>query len=126
MAQITHNNFNYTIFDEIQVKFPELIELILESESINTPEQKQYWFNMIPAMNNDQIDKLFNILMTERQEIERLDLAFQEEVKRLNEAHMIKFQQLQSQRAKEKIEEAERKDTSKQDAEDILGSLDSL
>lgn len=126
MAQVTHNNFNYTVFDEIQVKFPELIELILESESINTPEQKQYWFNMIPAMNNDQIDKLFNILMTERQEIERLDLAFQEEVKKLNEAHMIKFQQLQSQRAKEKIEEAERKDTSKQDAEDILGSLDSL
>lgn len=126
MAQITHNNVVYTILDEIQIKFPELIELIFNSESINTSEQKQYWFDMIPAMNNDQIDKLFNILMTERQEIERLDLAFQEEVKRLNEAHMIKFQQLQNQRAKEKIEEAERNDNSKQEAEDILGSLDSL
>lgn len=126
MAQVTHNNFTYTILDEIQIKFPELIELILNSESINTSEQKQYWFDMIPAMSNEKIDRLFNILMTERQEIEKLDLAFQEEVKKLNEAHLIKFQQLQNQRAKEKIEEVERNDTSKQDAEKILGSLDSL
>lgn len=64
--------------------------------------------------------------MTEKQEIEKLDLAFQEDVKKLNEKHLIEWQQLQNQRAKERIAEAEKKDTSKQDADDVLNMLDSL
>ncbi len=60
-------------------------------------------------MTNEQIDRLFNILMTERIEIQKLDLQFQEDVKALNEKHLIQWQALQSQKAKEKIAEAEKK-----------------
>ncbi len=77
-------------------------------------------------MTNEQIDRLFNILMTERIEIQKLDLQFQEDVKALNEKHLIQWQALQSQKAKEKIAEAEKNDSSKQDAEDVLGNLDIL
>ena len=125
MAQITHNNFTFTILEELQVRFPELIDLILNSESIDNA-QKQYWLDILPSMTNEQIDRLFNILMTEKIEIEKLDLQFQEDVKALNEKHLIQWQALQSKKAKEKIEEAEKEDTSKQDAEDALGMLGSL
>ena len=125
MAQITHNNFTFTILEELQVRFPELIDLILNSESIDNA-QKQYWLDILPSMTNEQIDRLFNILMTEKIEIEKLDLQFQEDVKALNEKHLIQWQALQSKKAKEKIAEAEKEDTSKQDAEDALGMLDSL
>lgn len=122
MGQRTHNDFTFTILDEIEMKYSELVDLLLASESINN-EQKQYWFDILPSMTNEQIDRLFSILMTERQEIERLDLAFQEDVKRLNEKHLIQWQALQSQKAKEKIAEAEKNDTSKDEAEDALGML---
>lgn len=125
MDQFTHNNFTFTILEELQVKFPELIDLILQSESIDNA-QKQYWLDILPSMTNEQIDRLFNILMTERIEIEKLDLQFQEDVKALNEKHLIQWQALQSQKAKQKIEEAEKADTSKKDAEDILGMFGSL
>ena len=125
MAQITHNNFTFTILEVLQVRFPELIDLILNSESIDNA-QKQYWLDILPSMTNEQIDRLFNILMTEKIEIEKLDLQFQEDVKALNEKHLIQWQALQSKKAKEKIAEAEKEDTSKQDAEDALGMLGSL
>lgn len=125
MPSITYNNFTFTILDEIQVRFPELVDLILTSESIDN-NQKQYWLDILPSMTNEQIDRLFNILMTERQEIERLDLQFEQDVKALNERHQIQWQALQSQKAKEKIAEAEKNDTSKKDADDALGTLDFL
>lgn len=125
MAQITHNNFTFTVLEELQVRFPELIDLILNSESIDNA-QKQYWLDILPSMTNEQIDRLFNILMTEKIEIEKLDLQFQEDVKALNEKHLIQWQALQSKKAKEKIAKAEKEDTSKQDAEDALGMLGSL
>ncbi len=122
MAQITHNDFTFVVLDEMQVRYPELIDLILWSESIDN-NQKQYWLDILPSMTNEQIDRLFNILMTERIEIQKLDLQFQEDVKALNEKHLIQWQALQSQKAKEKIAEAEKNDSSKQDAEDVLGNL---
>lgn len=125
MASITYNDFTFTVLDEIQIKFPELVDLVMRSESIDNT-QKQYWLDILPSMTNDQIDRLFNILMTERQEIERLDLQFEQDVKALNEKHQIQWQALQSQKAKEKIAEAEKNDTSKQDAEDALGMLGTL
>lgn len=125
MAQITHNDFTFTVLDEIQVKYPELIDLVLRSESIDNT-QKQYWLDILPSMTNEQIDRLFNILMTERQEIERLDLQFEQDVKALNEKHQIEWQALQSQKAKEKLAAAEKHDNSQQEAEDALGMLGSL
>jgi hypothetical protein len=115
MAQVVQNDFTFTILDEIQLKYPELIELVLGSESIDNNE-KQYWFDILPSMTNDQIDRLFNILMTERKQLEELNIKYQEEIKTLNEKHLIQWQSLQSQKAKEKIEAAEKTDTSKQDA----------
>lgn len=125
MAQITKNDFTFTILDEIQIKYPELVELVLGSESIDNNE-KQYWFDILPSMTDEQIDRLFNILMTERKQLEELNIKYQEEIKTLNEKHLIQWQSLQSQKTKAKIEEAEKSDTSKADANDALNMLDTL
>jgi hypothetical protein len=125
MAQITHNGFTFTILDEIQTKYHELVDLVLGSESIDNNE-KQYWFDILPSMTNEQIDRLFNILTTERQQLEELNIKYQEEIKTLNEKHLIQWQSLQSQKAKEKIQEAEKTDTSRKDASDALSQFDIL
>lgn len=125
MAQITRDNFTFTLLDEIQSKYPELVDLVLWSESIDNNE-KQYWFDILPSMTNEQIDRLFNILLTERRQLEELNLKYQEEIKSLNEKHLIQWQSLQSQKAKERIEKAEKSDTSKQDADEALEGLNIL
>ena len=125
MAQITRDNFTFTLLDEIQAKYPELVELVLGSESIDNNE-KQYWFDILPSMTSEQIDRLFNILLTERKQLEELNIKYQEEIKSLNEKHLIQWQSLQSQKAKERLEKAEKNDTSRQDADDALEGLNIL
>lgn len=122
MATILFNDFNFTLLDEIQQQYPELVDLVLRSESIDNA-QKQDWFDILPSMTNEQIDRLFNIFMTERISLQKLDLQFQENVKALHEKHLITWQSLQSQKTKEKIAEAEKNDSSKQDAENALDAL---
>ncbi len=125
MAQVTRDDFTFTILDEIQGQYSELVELVLGSESIDNNE-KQYWFDILPSMTNEQIDRLFNILMTERHQLEELNLKYQEEIKTLNEKHLIEWQSLQSQKAKQQVQQAEKSDTSKSDATDTLGLLGNL
>jgi hypothetical protein len=74
-------------------------------------------------MTDEQIDRLFNILMTEKKQLEELNVKYQEEIKNLNEKHLIQWQSIQSQKAKEKIQKAESADTAKDEADDILGKL---
>jgi hypothetical protein len=125
MAQITQNGFTFTILDEIEGKYGTLVKLILESESIDNNE-KQYWFDIIPSMTDEQIDRLFNILETERRQLEELNVKYQEEIKTLNEKHLIQWQSIQSQKAKQQIKEAEGKDKSHEDASDVLDMLNNI
>jgi TnpA family transposase len=125
MAQITQNDFTFTILDEIQVKYPELVELVLGSESIDNNE-KQYWFDILPSMTDEQVDRLFNILMTERRQLEELNLKYQEEIKTLNDKHLIQWQSLQSQKTREKVQAQENKDGSKEEANTVIEMLDTL
>ena len=64
--------------------------------------------------------------MTERRQLEELNLKYQEEIKTLNEKHLIQWQTLQSQKAREKVEKEERNDTSKDDADKAINMLDTL
>jgi Spy/CpxP family protein refolding chaperone len=125
MAQITQNDFTFTLLDEIQVKYPELVDLIIHSESIDNNE-KQYWFDILPSMTEEQVDRLFNILMTERRQLEELNVKYQEEIKTLNEKHLIQWQSLQSQKARDKVQAEEKKDTSKEEAGSMIDMLNSL
>lgn len=125
MSQVTRNDFTFTILDEIEAKYPELVELVLGSESIDNNE-KQYWFDILPSMTNEQIDRLFNILSTERHQLEELNIKYQEEIKTLNEKHLIQWQSLQTQKTKEKIAEAEKWDTAKDEAKNALDMLGGL
>ncbi len=48
----------YTIPDEFLEDMPDVIELILRSKSIDTQDEKQNWFNLLPLMNVTQLEKL--------------------------------------------------------------------
>ncbi|MFZ3233577.1 MAG: hypothetical protein WA194_08925, partial [Patescibacteria group bacterium] len=114
MAQVIKDGHAFTILDEIQAEYPELIKLVLATESMDNNE-KQYWFDILPSMTDEQVDRLFDILETERRKLEELELKYQEEIKNLNEKHLIEWQEFQSQESRKKIQQAEAKDSGGQD-----------
>jgi len=73
MSNIKQNGKTYQVNEEIQIKFPKLIKMVLLTESMNDNE-KQYWFDIIPSMTNKQIYRLFNILNTERKKLKELEI----------------------------------------------------
>ncbi len=126
MAQITKDWFTFQILDEIQTKYPELIKLTLATESMDNNE-KQYWFDILPSMTDEQVDRLFDILETERKKLEELEVKYQEEIKTLNEKHLIEWQEFQVKESKAKIKKAEEADKADSiSADDVLKMLDDL
>ena len=125
MATINHNWTVFSIADEINVKYPELMTLILETESMEADE-KQYWFDIMPSMTDEQVDRLFNILDTEKRKLEALEDKYKKEIKDLNEKHLIEWQEFQLKDSKEKVAAAKKADKDDDDAEDVLKMLNEL
>ena len=66
---------NLTIPDEIRAKFPDLIDLIVSSESMND-EERQYWINILPIMTPEQIENLREILQNEKKQLAEIDKKY--------------------------------------------------
>ncbi len=76
---------NYMIPDDMLQTNPDLVVLVLESKSINEQKEKQSWFDLYPLMNQDQIDKLRDILTREEQKLAEIEARYQakqEEIKK--------------------------------------------
>ncbi len=123
MAEIKQNWKTFYISDDMQAEYPELIKLILATESMDD-EERQYWFDIMPSMNDNQIDRLFNILETERKKLEELEAKYQDEIKSLNEKHLIEWQDFQMKDSKQKIKAQE--DQDEEDPDQVLAMLNNL
>lgn len=76
-------------------------------------------------MTDEQIDRLFDILETERRKLEELESKYQEEIKSLNEKHLIEWQEFQTKESREKIKQAEANDADNAaSADEVLKMLD--
>ena len=125
MAQVTQDGFIFTIIDEIQAQYPELVGLVLATESMDNSE-KQYWFDILPSMTDDQVDRLFDILETERKKLEELEIRYQEEIRNLNEKHLIEWQEFQSKDTRDKVSAKEATDKKNDDTDNILSMLNNI
>ena len=124
MAELKQNWKTFTISDEVLANYDELVKMILATESMDDDE-RQYWFDIMPSMTENQVDRLYNILDTERKKLQELEVKYQEEIKELNEKHLIEWQEFQLKDSKKKIKKAEAADSS-DDADDVLKMLDDL
>jgi len=88
-------------------------------------DERQYWFDILPSMTNEQIDRLYSILETEKKKLEKLEDKYQDEIKNLNEKHLIEWQEFQMKDSKKKIKDEESKDKDGE-ADDVLNMLNDL
>ncbi|PIZ76527.1 hypothetical protein COY05_01030 [Candidatus Peregrinibacteria bacterium CG_4_10_14_0_2_um_filter_38_24] len=65
----------YIVPKLIREKFPDLIKLIFETESMNT-EEREYWLQIMPIMSEDQITKFQGILLNEKNQLAKLDQEY--------------------------------------------------
>jgi len=122
-----NNAADYKIPEVVKEKFPELVQMILQTESMSK-EERNYWFQILPIMTNEQVDRLRNILAEEKQQLAKLDDQYQEDLSKLNKKHLQEwdeFERKQEREERAKAEAANEAEEAKAE-EDILGELDNL
>jgi hypothetical protein len=98
--------------------YPDIVELILHSESMND-EERQYWFDLLMDMNEDQITPLRGILTTERDELATIDAKFVKDAEQKAAApeNTVSMEERQK-RSKERLEKESQEHEQEQAAAD--------
>ncbi|MFH0770562.1 MAG: hypothetical protein V1926_04250 [Candidatus Peregrinibacteria bacterium] len=110
---------------EIQEKFPDLVSLILGSESMND-EERQYWINILLVMTPEQRDNLKDILETERRQLKEIDQKYAKEIQEMGQEKVIEqTRKERTQRRSERTQvESQARDTEEKQAASILESIE--
>lgn len=116
---------NFDIPEEFLESDAELINLILKSKALETDEDKQNWLNLLPLMNEEQIYKLKEILVKERDKLEEIEQKYEEKKRQIRQKYLLRWQKLwyieKVKELKQKEESARSKD--EEDAERLLDEL---
>lgn len=86
----------------VKEKYPDLVPLIIETESMDD-EEREYWFQILPIMTEDQIDKFRKILLSEKAQLEKLDAEYEQELAKINQKHLIEWKEFETKQKQEEI-----------------------
>ena len=120
--------------DETQAKYPDLVEKIKNSKSMNNSE-RNYWLQVLPVMTPEQVKELQDILDTEIRKLKEIDEKYSKmeaaaaarggkkaPAPELTPEEIAKLDA--EKKAKRKaLEEAERKAQEENNPDDILSQL---
>lgn len=117
----------FDIPETIKKLYPDIIQLILQTESM-TDDERQYWFQIMPIMSEDQIKKLREILANEKQQLEQIDKQYTKEVKRINDKHAVEWKAMKEKEKRQKLrtQEGAAETKEKQEEEELLKKLQGL
>jgi hypothetical protein len=106
-------------------KYGDLVELIKKTESMSD-EERDYWFQILPIMTEDQVARLRKILEDESSQLAKLDEQYQSELTKLNKKHLTEWDTLEKTKERESRQEEEAKAEAEESAaeEALLGELD--
>lgn len=117
--------WGYTIPDEFLEDTPDLIELILRSRSIDTQQEKQNWFNLLPLMNPTQLEKLRAILVKEKTKLKEIEEKYEGKKQEIKKKYLQKWQEMWYVKQVSAVQEQESSEKQKDDeaAEALLSSV---
>lgn len=105
----------------VREKFPDLIKLIYETESMNE-EEREYWLQIMPIMTEEQILKFRDILVNEKEQLAKLDKEYDREMTKA--VPEIDEAKLKEEMAKIKEEEKVHEEEEKAAEEALLKQLE--
>ncbi len=107
----------------------ELVDLIIRSESMNDGE-RQYWFDLTKTMNIQQVEKLREILLKERQKLAEIEAKYQvNKTEQLSAEEIAKKNAQMEKRWKEKqaaLKAREQQLKAEENEDEILAELDNI
>ncbi|MEK7086045.1 MAG: hypothetical protein AAB953_03460 [Patescibacteria group bacterium] len=108
----------------VREKFPDLIKLIYETESMNE-EEREYWLQIMPIMSEEQIVKFRDILVNEKDQLAKLDKEYDQEMQRIKKAPTPELDETQrkEQLTQIKTDEKANEETEKGEEESLLQKL---
>lgn len=103
----------------------DLVEMILLSKSIDTQEEKQNWFNLLPMMNEPQVERLRGILVKEKTRLAEIEQKYQKRKKEIKNKYMKKRDDMwyvdKVNNIKDKEEDIAKQD--EEEAEELLSMI---
>jgi len=117
-------NFNLRIPDEVKEKFPQLVEQIIASKSMDDDE-RNYWFSVLPIMTQTQIAELKDILDSEKRKLDEINKKYAEKDNSSNDLQKSEEERMKI-REKRLEEEKKHQEEVEKNAEDMLSALDDL
>lgn len=124
---MTDAESRYIVPKLVRDKFPDLVKLIYETESMNV-EEREYWMQIMPIMSEEQIVKFRDILVNEKEQLAKLDTEYNNEISRIKRAQPP---QIDEEKLREKISQIKKaeeahKEEEKVKEEDLLKQLEGL
>ncbi len=120
---------DFTIPQEYLQNDPALIELILKAESMDD-EERQYWFNLLEIMDEDQVEKLRGILTKERDKLAEIEKKYGKKKELTPEEIAANNAKMEAQKEQQKQalaeQEAARKAKEAEQEANILAELENL
>jgi len=115
----------FTIPDEFLTSMPDIIILVLNSKSMDNPEEKQSWFSLLPMMNKDQMDKLRDILTREKQKLAEIEQKYEQKKDELTTKYTQKREDVIYAKKMEAIkqQEAQHEAIDDKQADDLLAQI---
>jgi hypothetical protein len=91
-------------------------------------EEREYWFQILPIMTDDQVEKLREILINEKQQLAKLDAEYETELEKINEKHLNEWEAFEYEQEREELQKKEKKHEAGEASleEDLLNKLDEL
>jgi isopropylmalate/homocitrate/citramalate synthase len=112
---------------DLRAKHPELIELVLASQSMND-EERQYWINILPIMTPEQIANLRDILINEKRQLEAIDKKYSKEIQQIDSQKLVQKTEDERKKRREELQRQEggAAKTEAQQEEELLKKIQSL
>lgn len=115
----------FVIPEDFLVKMPDLVQLVLESKSLDKSDEKQSWFNLLPLMNDDQVAKLRDILTREKQKLAEIEQKYAQKKEEMSQKFVQKFEDGAYQKKMEQVrsQEQQHRDKEHEEADDLLNQI---
>lgn len=98
---------DYDIPNDMLESNGDLVTLVLESKSINEQKEKQSWFDLYSLMNQEQIDKLRDILTREKEKLAEIEAKYQAKQDEIKRRYEETYASGAYQQQQDKIKESE-------------------
>jgi hypothetical protein len=116
---------SFSIPEEMLKQQSDLVILILESKSLSDTKEKQSWFDLYSLMNQEQIDKLREILTREKEKLAEIEQKYQQKQEEIKQKYEKAFSSpvYQQHQANIRAAEAVAKQQEEVEAESLLDQI---